>query len=142
MEDDVVDFVVAVDEGRAVLWLGAVVAEEGDHVVLMGDFADGFAGFFVFGGSLGLRDCVEGCDLAGVEAGGFSVGGEVYGGRGYAVEFCEGGDGGVPPTGRLVNVRRLKRCLVFRAYIFVRSSGVTSGRTGSSKMRPSRNSIM
>lgn len=97
MEDDVVDFVVAVDESRAVLWLSAVIAEEGDHVVLVRDLTDGFAGFFIFGGSLGLRDCVEGCDLAGVEARGFAVRGEVYGGRGYAVEFCEGCDGGVPP---------------------------------------------
>ena len=68
VEDDVVDFVVAVDEGGAVLGLGGRVFEEGDHVVLVRDFADGFAGFLVFGRGLGLADGVEGGDLPVVEA--------------------------------------------------------------------------
>ena len=49
VENDVVDFVVAVDEGGAVSWLGRAVAEEGDHVVLVRDLADRLAGLFVFG---------------------------------------------------------------------------------------------
>jgi hypothetical protein len=37
----IVDLVVAVDECCAVLGLRGCVGEKGDHVVLMGDFADG-----------------------------------------------------------------------------------------------------
>lgn len=68
MEYYVVDFVVAMDEGCAVFGLRGLVGEEGDHVVLVGDLADGLAGLFVFCCGLGLRDCVEGGDLAVVEA--------------------------------------------------------------------------
>lgn len=54
VEDDVVDFVVTVYERSAVLRLRGNVAEEVDHVVLVRDFADGYAGLFVFGFSLGF----------------------------------------------------------------------------------------
>ena len=104
MEDDVVDFVVAVDERRAIGGLGSRVREESDHLVLVRDFAHGDVGFDVLGGGLGERDGVEGGDLAVVEAGGFAVGAEVDGGGGDAVELCEGGYGGVPPETLAVSV--------------------------------------
>jgi hypothetical protein len=97
VEYDVVDFVVAVDEGCAVFWLGRWVGEERYHFVLVRDLADWDARLFVFGGGLGVGDCVEGGDLAVVEARGLAVRGEVDGGGGYAVEFCERGYGGMPP---------------------------------------------
>ncbi len=106
----------------------------------MGDFADGDAGFDVDCGGLGVGDCGEGFELAVVEAGWFAVGGEVDGGGFYAVEFCERGYCGVPPgvglVGGLYNWGR------GGVYIFVRSSGVTPGIAGSSKIRPSRNSMI
>jgi hypothetical protein len=61
------------------------------------DLADWDARLFVLGGGLRVGDCVEGGDLAVVEARGLAVGGEIDGGGGYAVEFCERGYGGVPP---------------------------------------------
>ena len=97
VENDIVDLVVAVDEGRAVGGLRRRVAEERDHLVLVRDLAHGDVRFDVLGGGLGERDGVEGGDLAVVEAGGFAVGAEVDGGGGDAVEFREGGYGGVPP---------------------------------------------
>ena len=104
VEDHVVDFVVAVDEGRAIGGLGGRVREERDHFVLVRDFAHGDVGFDVLCGGLGQRDGVEGGDLAVVEAGGFAVGAEIDGGGGDAVEFCEGGYGGVPPGIILVSI--------------------------------------
>jgi len=73
MEDDVVDLVVAVDETTSVFWLCLGVTEKRDHVVLVWNLADGHAGLFVDGSALCLRDGVESFDLAGVEAGCFSV---------------------------------------------------------------------
>lgn len=141
MEHDVVDLVVAVHKRRAVFGLRVGIREEGDHVVLVRDLADGLAGVFVFGCGLREGDCVEGGDLAVVEARGLAVGGEVDRGGLDAVEFGEGGYGGVPPA---LNVLALGLGIWQgeRSYIFVRSSGVTSGMAGSSKMRPSRNSMM
>jgi hypothetical protein len=52
VEDHVVDLVVAVDESCAVLGLRSRVAEEGNHVVLMRDLANGNTGLGVFGGRL------------------------------------------------------------------------------------------
>lgn len=49
VKDDIVNFVIAVDKGGAVLWLGSGVLEEGDHVVLVGKLADRVARVFVFG---------------------------------------------------------------------------------------------
>ena len=80
VEDYIVDFVVAVNKGCAIFGLRARVREEGYHVVLVRDLSYGFSGFLVLGRGLGLRDGVEGGDLAGVEARGFTVCGEVYGG--------------------------------------------------------------
>lgn len=97
VEDEVVDLVVAVDEGALVGGLGGGVAEEGYHVVLVGDLAYGLAGFFVLCRGLCLRDGVEGCDLAVVEAAGLAVGGEVDRGRLHTVELGERGYGRAPP---------------------------------------------
>jgi hypothetical protein len=68
MEDNIVDLVIAMYKGRAVFRLCLWVAEEGYHVVLMRYLSDWFPSLLVFGGSLRLGDCVEGCDLAVVEA--------------------------------------------------------------------------
>ena len=73
VEDDVVNLVVAVNETTSVFWLRLGVTEECDHVVLVWNLAYGYASLFVNGSALCLRDGVEGFDLAGVEAGCFSV---------------------------------------------------------------------
>jgi len=99
VEDDVVDLVVAVDKGRAVLGLRLWVFEEGYHVVLVWYLAYWLPSLLVFGRTLRFRDGIEGCNLAVVEARVLAVGGEVDRSGGYAMEFRERGYGGVPPGG-------------------------------------------
>ena len=145
VEDDIVDFVVAVDKSGAVLGLGTAVLKEGDHVVLMGNLANSFACFFVFGRGLRLRDCVEGGELSVVEARGLAIGGEADVRGDDAVEFGERGDGRAPPgmnASVIVRVGSVRGIAVRAAYMAVRSSAVTPGRAGSSKMRPSRKSMI
>ncbi len=49
VKDHIIDLVITVHEGGAVSGLSAFVAEERDHVVEMGDFADGHTAFDVDG---------------------------------------------------------------------------------------------
>src|SRR4051794_20797591 len=93
VEDNVIDFVITVHQGAPILGLGLGVGKESYHVVLVWDLTDRLLGFLVDGGCLGLRDGVEGCDLAVVEAGGLAVGAEAYVLGYYFVKFGEGGDG-------------------------------------------------
>ena len=72
VEDEVVDFVVAVDQGGAVAGLAGFVAEEGDHVIEVGDRPDGLFGLDIDGGGLVRGQGGEGFDLAVVEVGRFS----------------------------------------------------------------------
>ena len=67
VKDNIVNLVVAMYKGRAVFWLCLWVLEEGHHVVLVWYLSYRFPSLLVFGGSLRLGDCVEGCDLAVVE---------------------------------------------------------------------------
>lgn len=68
MEDQIVDFVVAVDEGRSVLGLLLLFLEELGHLTEVRDVADGFLGIDILGFCLVGGDCGEGLDLAVVEA--------------------------------------------------------------------------
>lgn len=96
MKDEIVDFVVPVDQRAPIFRLRCRVAEKGHHVVEVGDLADGDFGLDVDGLGLRFRDPAEGFQLPVVEAGGPAVALEVDGGRRDAVEGREGGDGGSP----------------------------------------------
>jgi hypothetical protein len=97
MEDHIINLVVAVHERAPVLGLRLRITEESDHGVLVRDLADGDLGLLIDGFGLRFGDCVEGGDLAVVEARGFAVAleSDVFGHD--AVEFGERGYGGVPP---------------------------------------------
>lgn len=96
VEDDVVDLVVAVHEGRAVFGLGLGVFEEGHHLVVVRDFPDGFVGVFVAGLGLAFADGGECFELAVVEAALSAEVGEADARGVDAVEFREGRHGAVP----------------------------------------------
>jgi len=73
VEDEVVDFVVAVDEYRAA-FAGLVAGEEGEELVEVRGVADGEGGVGVAGCGLGGGEAGEGGELAGVEARGLAEG--------------------------------------------------------------------
>jgi hypothetical protein len=87
VENNVVDLIVAMHETASVFWLRLGVAKECDHFVLVWDLAHRHPGVLVDSGALCLRDGVEGFDLAGVEAGCFSVALKPYVFGDYSVEF-------------------------------------------------------
>ena len=97
MEDDVIYFVVAVDEGRAVGGLRGGLREEGRHFVELRDLAHGLLGVDVAGAGLGQGERFEEGDLAVVEPMMLAVGGEFDGGGVDAVEAGEGLDCIFPP---------------------------------------------
>lgn len=97
VEDHVVDLVVPVDQGAAVAGLGGGLFEEGDHVIKVGDRADGSLGVDVDSPRLGGGDAAEGFDLAIVKVGGAAKGGEANRGGRDSVELGEGADSVVPP---------------------------------------------
>lgn len=74
VENDIVDFVVAVHKRGAVLRLRLGVGEKRYHGVLVRDLADGLPRLLVLGCRLRLRYRVEGGDLAAVEARVLAVG--------------------------------------------------------------------
>lgn len=92
MEDHIVYFVVAVDEGASVTGLGGFVREEGYHVVEVGEFTDWFFGVGVLDLGLGFGDGCEGCDLAVEEAAWFAKGFKADCLGDNAVKFREGFD--------------------------------------------------
>jgi hypothetical protein len=87
VENDVVDLIVAVHETAPVFWLRLGVTKECDHLVLVWDLAHRHPGVLVDRGALCLRDGVKRFDLAGVEAGCFSIALESYVFGDYSVEF-------------------------------------------------------
>lgn len=70
VEDHVIDFVVAVDEGGAVSGLGGLVGEEAHHLVEVRNVADGDLGVDVDGLGLGFGDDGESAYLTVVETSG------------------------------------------------------------------------
>lgn len=147
VEDHVVDFVVAVNEGAPVQWLRALLREEVHHVVEVREFSDGFFGVGVDDGRLCFGDCLEGRDLAVEEACRFAEGFESDAFAVDAVELRErlycilpavclsvGGTG----WGCLVSALE-PHSVTYSAFL---SSPLTPGIAGSVKCRPSRNSMM
>lgn len=98
MKHQIVNLIIAMHKRRSILRLRLRIAEEPDHLVEMRDLANGLLGLDVDGLCLGFGDGVEGRELPVVEARRLAEGGHVDGGRGDAVELCEGADGGVPPV--------------------------------------------
>lgn len=98
VEDDVVNLVVAVDEAAAVARLAGRVAEEGDHVVVVRDLADGHPAIDILGLRLRFGNGGEGCKLPVEEACGFAEIGHGDGRGRDAVEFSQRADGVVPPV--------------------------------------------
>jgi len=96
VEDDIVDFVVAVHERRPILGLRARILEEADHLVVVRDHPDGFVGVLVAGLRLALRNGGEGLELSVVES---AMSAEFLETDAFgvdAVEFGESGYGAVP----------------------------------------------
>jgi len=93
---EIVDFVVPVYQRPSIFRLRCRVAEEGDHIVEVGDLAHGDFGLDVDGLGLRFGDPAEGFELPVVEAGGPAVALEVDGSGRDMVEGGEGGDGGSP----------------------------------------------
>ena len=96
VEDEVVDFVVAVHQRGAIEGLLGLVGKKGHHIPEVRDVADRLVGVEVDGFGLRGGDRAEGFDLSVVEAGGFAEVLEGDGGWRDAVEFGERDDGGVP----------------------------------------------
>lgn len=67
MEDEIVDFEVAVEEDAAIFGLGGGLGEVGEEILKVRELADGDPRVDVLCGSLGLREGGEGFDLSGVE---------------------------------------------------------------------------
>lgn len=72
VEDEVVDFVVAVDGLASVFGLRFGVGEEGEHLFPMGQLSDWLFGLNIYSFGLRFSDCCECFDLTTVEASGFA----------------------------------------------------------------------
>nr|POF25990.1 putative methylmalonate-semialdehyde dehydrogenase [acylating], mitochondrial [Quercus suber] len=96
VEDDVVDLVVAVHEGAAVARLRRRLPEEGHHVVVVRDVADGLARVDVLGRGLRFRQRRERLQLPVVEAVGASEVLQPDARRRHAVELRQRRDGRPP----------------------------------------------
>jgi len=146
MKDHIINLEIPMYERASIAGLGASLREEVDGVVEMRDLAHGFVGLYVGDGGLGEAEGFEEGDLAVVEAGGFAEGGEGDGGGGGAVEAGELADRVVPPGmsrgSQILGGMWCGKRVGSNTYIAVRSSGVTPGMEGSSKILPSRYSMM
>jgi hypothetical protein len=79
VKDQIVDFVVTVDQCAAVFGLSVLVSEEGDHFVEVRDRADGDLGIDVDCATLVGGEDGEGLYLSVVEIGVAAEGGEANG---------------------------------------------------------------
>lgn len=105
VEDDVVDLVVAVDEGGAVAGAQGGVGEEGHQLVHVRDLADGLPCVDVARPRLRVADLPPRRQLPVVEPAALAEGTQPHAVRVHAVQGSQGLDGGAPEIGALLGVR-------------------------------------
>ena len=97
MEDEIVDFIVSMDDGGAILGLRFRSFEEGENRREVRNRTNGSAGVDVLDSRLSIGDLREGSKLAIVKILGLAKGGQIDRGGRYAMEICQCVNCGFPP---------------------------------------------
>ena len=138
MIDEIVDLVVAVNQCSSILRLRSRILEERYRVVVVWDFA--YSDLCLYIDRLGLRsrNGTEGLDLSVVKGRGLAEAFHVDRAGSDTMQLRKRSDGIMPPVLCEKTYAKVQQ----PAHISVLSSAVTPGNAASSKIRPSRNSMM